>query len=66
MDIVIIEGGFFKRPKAVGKGTSPSDLERGRERGRAASPLGTTDLRNSDTVCKVCWEKGQSLRDWNN
>jgi hypothetical protein len=21
MDIVIIEGGFFKRPKAVGKGT---------------------------------------------
>jgi hypothetical protein len=41
MDIVIIEGGFFKRPKAVGKGTSPS-------------PLGTTDLRNSDTVCKVC------------
>jgi len=27
MDIVIIEGGFFKRPKAVGKGTSPSDLE---------------------------------------
>jgi len=47
MDIVIIEGGFFKRPKALGKG---------RERGRAASPLGTTDLRNSDTVCKVCFD----------
>jgi hypothetical protein len=48
MDIVIIEGGFFKRPKAVGKGTSPS-------------PLGTTDLRNPDTVCKVWGQSTKSI-----
>ena len=27
-------------------------------RGQSTESIGTTDLRNSDTVCKVCWEKG--------
>ena len=41
-----------------GKGTSPKDSERVREgdEWRSHWEKGTTDLRNSDTVCKVCEE----------